>query len=132
MQPQPSGSKALKLLRREGNNVSAKAFTKMARPRKQTTKESALDWVKRDNRRIFHVVYRVGDLGTTVKFYKECLGVKLLGTRDNPEEKYTNVFLGYGAEDSHFVIELKFSTPSYNLQFTIGKLYMLVEIAIYV
>jgi lactoylglutathione lyase len=29
--------------------------------------EEALDWVKKDNRRLLHVVYRVGDLDKTIK-----------------------------------------------------------------
>ena len=43
------------------------------------------------------------------RFYTECLGMKLLRKRDIPEEKYTNAFLGYGPEDSHFVVELTYS-----------------------
>ena len=35
--------------------------------------------------------------------------MKLLRKRDIPEERYTNAFLGYGPEDSHFVIELTYS-----------------------
>ncbi|CAN1215202.1 Probable lactoylglutathione lyase, chloroplastic [Linum perenne] len=59
-----------------------------------TTQENILDWVKQDNRRMLHVVYRVGDLDRTIKFYTECLGMKLLRKRDIPEERYTNAFLG--------------------------------------
>ncbi|XP_018446970.1 probable lactoylglutathione lyase, chloroplastic [Raphanus sativus] len=73
------------------------------------TEEDLLKWVKNDNRRMLHVVYRVGDLDRTIKFYTECLGMKLLRKRDIPEEKYTNAFLGYGPEDSHFVIELTYN-----------------------
>lgn len=39
--------------------------------------------------------------------------MKLLRKRDIPEEKYTNAFLGYGPEDSHFVIELTYSKLNY-------------------
>ncbi|CAN1243009.1 Probable lactoylglutathione lyase, chloroplastic, partial [Linum perenne] len=60
----------------------------------KTTQENILDWVKRDNRRMLHVVYRVGDLDKTIKytfdnskFYTECLGMKLLRKRDIPEER---------------------------------------------
>lgn len=74
-----------------------------------TDKESRLEWAKRDNRRLLHVVYRVGDLDKTIKFYTECLGMKLLRKRDIPEERYTNAFLGYGPEDSHFVVELTYN-----------------------
>jgi lactoylglutathione lyase len=35
--------------------------------------------------------------------------MKLLRKRDIPEERYANAFLGYGPEDSHFVIELTYS-----------------------
>lgn len=38
--------------------------------------------------------------------------MKLLRKRDIPEERYTNAFLGYGPEDSHFVIELTYSKMS--------------------
>jgi lactoylglutathione lyase len=74
-----------------------------------TTQNNILEWVKKDNRRLLHVVYRVADLEKTIKFYTECLGMKLLRKRDIPEEKYTNAFLGYGPENSHFVVELTYS-----------------------
>lgn len=48
-----------------------------------------------------------------LRFYTECLGMKLLRKRDIPEERYTNAFLGYGPEDSHFVIELTYSENSF-------------------
>jgi len=97
------------------------------------------DWVKNDNRRFLHVVYRVGDLEKTIKyailefwksyilhsyfnvnvwnfitllgcrFYTECLGMKLLRKRDIPEDRYSNAFLGYGPEDSNFTAELTYS-----------------------
>jgi len=39
--------------------------------------------------------------------------MKLLRKRDILEEKYTNAFLGYGPEESHFVIELTYSQCCY-------------------
>ncbi|TKY44595.1 lactoylglutathione lyase, chloroplast [Spatholobus suberectus] len=74
------------------------------------TQENVLDWVKHDKRRMLHVVYRVGDLDKTIKFYRECLGMKLLRKRDMQEQRYTNAFLGYGPEDAHFVIELTYNS----------------------
>ncbi|XP_044497454.1 lactoylglutathione lyase GLX1-like [Mangifera indica] len=68
-----------------------------------------LEWPKKDKRRMLHVVYRVGDLERTIKFYTECLGMKLLRQRDIPEEKYSNAFLGFGPEESHFVVELTYN-----------------------
>ncbi|KAI0495206.1 lactoylglutathione lyase GLX1 [Dendrobium catenatum] len=71
--------------------------------------ESLLEWAKKDKRRFLHAVYRVGDLDRTIKFYTECFGMKLLRKRDVPEEKYSNAFLGFGPEDSHFVVELTYN-----------------------
>ncbi|KAL1372697.1 hypothetical protein HN51_002801 [Arachis hypogaea] len=68
-----------------------------------------LEWPKQDKRRLLHVVYRVGDLDRTIKFYTECFGMKLLRQRDVPEEKYANAFLGFGPEESHFVVELTYN-----------------------
>lgn len=96
-----------------------------------------LEWPKKDKRRFLHAVYRVGDLDRTIKyvffhtrwtsvqlpciisprclflfffrFYTECFGMKLLRKRDIPEEKYANAFLGFGPEESQFVVELTYS-----------------------
>jgi len=35
--------------------------------------------------------------------------MKLLRKRDVPEEKFANAFLGFGPEQSHFVVELTYS-----------------------
>ncbi|KAK6941483.1 Glyoxalase/fosfomycin resistance/dioxygenase domain [Dillenia turbinata] len=105
-QSQLFGMKTSKLLREEGNGTGFSTAGNMAQA---STQESALEWVKKDKRRLLHVVYRVGDLDRTIKFYTECLGMKLLRKRDIPEERYTNAFLGYGPEDSHFVIELTYN-----------------------
>lgn len=71
--------------------------------------ENLLEWSKKDKRRFLHAVYRVGDLDRTIKFYTESFGMKLLRKRDIPEEKYSNAFLGFGPEDSHFVVELTYN-----------------------
>ncbi|KAJ1685075.1 hypothetical protein LUZ63_016465 [Rhynchospora breviuscula] len=94
---------------RNFSSVEAGAAGNMAQASIALKQEEALEWVKKDNRRMLHVVYRVGDLDKTIKFYTECLGMKLLRKRDIPEERYTNAFLGYGPEDSHFVVELTYN-----------------------
>lgn len=70
---------------------------------------SAGDWVKEDERRMLHAVYRVGDMDGTIEYYKKCFGMKLLRYRDLPEEKYSNAFLGYGDEREQFVLELTYN-----------------------
>ncbi|KAI5585366.1 hypothetical protein POPTR_006G160600v4 [Populus trichocarpa] len=101
----------------------------MAQASTAATQESLLEWVKKDKRRMLHVVYRVGDLDRTIKFYTECLGMKLLRKRDIPEERYTNAFLGYGPEDSHFVIELTYNygVDSYDIGAGFGHFGIAVE-----
>ncbi|KAK9073156.1 hypothetical protein SSX86_007480 [Deinandra increscens subsp. villosa] len=73
------------------------------------TEENAIDWSSRDKRKMLHVVYRVGDLEKTIKFYTECLGMKVLRQRNIPEERYANAFVGYGPEETNFVIELTYN-----------------------
>ncbi|BAU02907.1 hypothetical protein VIGAN_11250300 [Vigna angularis var. angularis] len=101
------GLKPSKFLRHDDDNcMRAKASgntSSIAAP------ENALDWVKHDKRRMLHVVYRVGDLDKTIKFYTECLGMKLLRQRDMQEQRHTNAFLGYGPEDAHFAVELTYN-----------------------
>ncbi|KAF8036298.1 hypothetical protein BT93_C2123 [Corymbia citriodora subsp. variegata] len=108
-QSQLFGMRASRVLRGEISVTAASTPGNMAQASTTATQENILDWVKQDKRRLLHVVYRVGDLDRTIKFYTECLGMKLLRKRDIPEEKYTNAFLGYGPEDSHFVIELTYN-----------------------
>ena len=106
-----------------------------------SSSSAASDWLKQDERRMLHAVYRVGDMDATVKYYTDLFGMKLLRFRDIPDEKcvsgvflgvegggrrdahstppafltrphthltkrYSNAFLGYGPEDTHFALEL--------------------------
>ncbi|XP_062018973.1 probable lactoylglutathione lyase, chloroplastic [Rosa rugosa] len=108
-QSQILGAKASQLLRGEGKPVEAAPIADLAQAGAAIAQEDALEWVKNDKRRMLHVVYRVGDLDKTIKFYTECLGMKLLRKRDIPEEQYSNAFLGYGPEDSNFTVELTYN-----------------------
>lgn len=67
--------------------------------------------------RMLHVMLRVGDLGRSIAFYTEVLGMRLLRQHDYPEGRFTLAFLGYGAEDSTTVLELthNWDTSSYDL-----------------
>ncbi|CAG9465985.1 unnamed protein product [Pedinophyceae sp. YPF-701] len=74
-------------------------------------------WVKDDNRRMLHVVYRVGDMDATIEYYKKHFGMQLLRYRDITEDKYSNAFLGYGPETTNFAVELTYNygVNSYDL-----------------
>ncbi|MED6184347.1 hypothetical protein PIB30_046502 [Stylosanthes scabra] len=108
-------TKSSRLLR-NGNSIEVIASKNMSQG-DDATEENVMDWVKHDNRRMLHVVYRVGDLERTIKFYTECLGMKVLRIRDLPELRCANAFLGYGPEDEHFVIELTYNygTDEYDI-----------------
>uniref|UniRef100_A0A8R7JYG6 lactoylglutathione lyase n=1 Tax=Triticum urartu TaxID=4572 RepID=A0A8R7JYG6_TRIUA len=112
-----------------GVSAGAEASGPAARAATVISPEEAVEWVKKDRRRLLHVVYRVGDLDKTIKFYTECLGMKLLRRRDIPEERYTNAFLGYGPEDSHFVVELTYNygVESYDIGSGFGHFGIAVE-----
>jgi lactoylglutathione lyase len=59
--------------------------------------------------RLLHTMIRVGDLPRSIRFYTEVLGMKLLRRHDYPDGKFTLVFVGYGPESEHAVIELTYN-----------------------
>ncbi|XLT45436.1 hypothetical protein HN873_038040 [Arachis hypogaea] len=84
--------------------VEANAAENLIQPEK-----NLFEWVKNDNRRFLHVVYRVGDLDKTIK--------------------YTNSFVGYGLEDSNFTVELTYNygVDKYDIGNGFGHLGVVVE-----
>jgi lactoylglutathione lyase len=67
--------------------------------------------------RLLHTMIRVGDLDRSIAFYTDVLGMKLLRRKDYPEGRFTNVFVGYGDEHEHAVLELthNWDTAQYDL-----------------
>ena len=67
--------------------------------------------------RLLHTMLRVGNLATSISFYTEVLGMKLLRQKDYPDGKFTLAFIGYGDESENTVIELthNWDTDQYNL-----------------
>ena len=59
--------------------------------------------------RILHTMLRVGNLGHSIAFYTEVLGMKLLRSTDYPEGKFTLAFVGYQDESAGAVIELTYN-----------------------
>jgi lactoylglutathione lyase len=72
---------------------------------------------------------RVGDLQHSIDFYTKVLGMKLLRTSDNPEYKYTLVFLGYGENPDHAELELTFNygVTSYDMGNAYGHIALSAE-----
>lgn len=56
-----------------------------------------------------HTMLRVGDLERSIHFYTTFLGMKELRRTDVPDGKFTLVFIGYGDEASHTVLELTYN-----------------------
>jgi lactoylglutathione lyase len=67
--------------------------------------------------RLLHTMIRVGNLDRSIAFYTDVLGMKLLRRKDYPDGRFTNVFVGYGDEREHAVLELthNWDTDRYDL-----------------
>jgi lactoylglutathione lyase len=59
--------------------------------------------------KILHTMLRVGDLGRSIAFYTDVMGMTLLRRTDRPEQKYSLAFVGYGPEESNCVLELTYN-----------------------
>ena len=59
--------------------------------------------------RLLHTMLRVGDLQRSIDFYSNVMGMTLLRRSENPSQKYTLAFLGYGSNPEHAEIELTYN-----------------------
>lgn len=74
--------------------------------------------------RMLHTMLRVTKLETSLAFYRDILGMRLLRRHDFPEGRFTLAFVGYGDEADHTVIELthNWDTASYELGTAYGHI----------
>ena len=74
--------------------------------------------------RFLHTMLRVGNLQRSIDFYTNVLGMKLLRTSDNPSQKYTLAFVGYGTNPDHAELELtwNYDVDSYELGTAYGHI----------
>ena len=49
---------------------------------------------------------RVQDVDASIDFYTRHLGMKVIRRTDYPDGKFTNVFVGYGSEETDTILEL--------------------------
>ncbi len=59
--------------------------------------------------RLLHTMIRVKDLDKSIDFYSRHLGMDVLRKKDFPGGEFTNVFMGYGEESDHTVLELTYN-----------------------
>ncbi len=59
--------------------------------------------------RILHTMLRITDVKRSVDFYTQVLGMRELRRKDYPEGEFTLIFLGYGEESEHAVLELTYN-----------------------
>jgi len=74
--------------------------------------------------RFLHTMLRVGNLEKSVSFYQDILGMKELRRKEYPDGEFTLVFMGYGHENEHTVLELTYNwgTESYDVGTGFGHL----------
>jgi len=67
---------------------------------------------------------RVGDLPRSIQFYTEVMGMTLLRQSENPSQKYSLAFLGYGPNPEHAELELTYNhgVTSYDMGTAYGHL----------
>lgn len=74
--------------------------------------------------RLLHTMLRVGDLQRSIDFYTQVMGMTLLRTSENPSQKYSLAFLGYGSNPEHAELELTYNhgVSSYEMGTAYGHL----------
>ncbi|MGA8165280.1 MAG: lactoylglutathione lyase [Waddliaceae bacterium] len=71
--------------------------------------ENDLEGNPSHGRQLLHTMLRVADLDRSIAFYCDVLGMHVLRQSDFPLGRFTLVFIGYGPESSHTVLELTYN-----------------------
>ena len=78
--------------------------------------------------RILHTMLRVGDMQRSIDFYTRVMGMQVLRTYDQPEDRFSLTLLGYGDEADTCVLEL---TYNYDVdRYDIGNAYGHIAIGV--
>lgn len=79
--------------------------------------------------RLLHTMLRVGNLQTSIDFYSNLMGMKLLRQSENKEYQYTLAFIGYGDELDTTVLELTYNwgKTEYNMGDAFGHIAISVD-----
>lgn len=69
--------------------------------------DNVLEWVKKDHHRFLRAVIYVSNLDRSVRFYTQSFGMKLLKRRNFPDRQYKDALIGFGPQNTHFLLELR-------------------------
>ena len=74
--------------------------------------------------RLLHTMLRVGNLARSIDFYTKVLGMTLNRSSENPSQKYSLAFVGYGPNAEHAEIELTYNwgVESYDMGSAFGHI----------
>lgn len=74
--------------------------------------------------RLLHTMLRVGNLARSIDFYTKVLGMTLNRSSENPSQKYSLAFVGYGPNPEHAEIELTYNwgVESYDMGSAFGHI----------
>jgi len=78
--------------------------------------------------RILHTMLRVRDLNTSIAFYTQVLGMKLLRQKDYPAGEFTLAFVGFGDESEHTVLELTHNWGDHSYEIGTGYGHIALEV----
>ncbi|MFV2056436.1 MAG: lactoylglutathione lyase [Thiohalomonadales bacterium] len=78
--------------------------------------------------RILHTMLRVSDMQTSINFYTQVIGMRVLRTLEQPAENYSLTFLGFADESDSCVLEL---TYNYGIvKYNMGNAYGHIAISV--
>ncbi|KGN56115.1 lactoylglutathione lyase [Cucumis sativus] len=77
--------------------------------------DNVLEWVKKDHRHFLRAVIHVSDLDRSIRFYTKGFGMKVLKRRNFPDRQYRDALVGFGPENTHFLLELRQRHDSNNV-----------------
>lgn len=74
--------------------------------------------------RLLHTMLRVGNLARSIDFYTKVLGMTLNRSSENPSQKYSLAFVGYGPNPEQAEIELTYNwgVESYDMGSAFGHI----------
>ncbi|XP_038903299.1 lactoylglutathione lyase-like [Benincasa hispida] len=69
--------------------------------------DNVFEWLKKDHRGLPRAVIHVSDLDRSIRFYMQGFGMKLLKRRNFPDRQYRDALIGFGPQNTHFLLELR-------------------------